>query len=271
MAVSGFAVGLSADDWGAHGMFRNYLRRIGILSTGSATNVNLGGGITTNGDLEMGNTPFSIDGGTSGLALDVENDGVNDLVINSSMILTLGASTASPAMQLADTDVVHGVTAIAATNVYTRMSINSGNDGGTFFTGFSDGAATGGMMIRGVNVADPTDTTPSVQIRGAVASGTGLADPAAAETVFQVSDATGADDFLTIVGSGDATFNADITSSDTDDLGWSIVDQTDNQACNTGCTNACVFGIQNASGVAVTNLVSCTDTTADLCACAGSS
>lgn len=53
------------------------------------------------------------------------------------------------------------------------------------------------------------------------------------------------------------------------DLGWSVVDQTDNQACTTGCTSACVIGIQNATGTAVTNLVSCSDTTADLCVCAG--
>lgn len=57
--------------------------------------------------------------------------------------------------------------------------------------------------------------------------------------------------------------------STTDNIGWSIVDQTDNQACTTGCTSACVFGIANATGTAVTNIVSCSDTTADLCLCAG--
>lgn len=62
-----------------------------------------------------------------------------------------------------------------------------------------------------------------------------------------------------------------MTSSLTTSLGWSVVDQTDNQACTTGCTSACVFGIDNATGTAVTNLVSCAATTADLCVCAGSS
>jgi len=60
-----------------------------------------------------------------------------------------------------------------------------------------------------------------------------------------------------------------IRSNRSTDIGWSIVDQTDNQACNTGCTSACVFGIENATGTAVTNLVNCDAATADLCACAG--
>ena len=68
---------------------------------------------------------------------------------------------------------------------------------------------------------------------------------------------------------GAQTNGSTITSTASSDLGWSVVDQTDNQACNTGCTNACVFGFDNATGTAVTNLVSCAATTADLCVCAG--
>lgn len=60
-----------------------------------------------------------------------------------------------------------------------------------------------------------------------------------------------------------------LSSTATGNFGWSIVDQTDNQACNTGCSSACVFGILNATGTAVTNLVNCEDATADVCACAG--
>ena len=51
------------------------------------------------------------------------------------------------------------------------------------------------------------------------------------------------------------------------DAGWSIVDQTDNQACTTGCTYACMFG-QDLGG-ANKSIVSCSDTTADICACMG--
>lgn len=76
---------------------------------------------------------------------------------------------------------------------------------------------------------------------------------------------------LTIGSDQSATFTGAITSSIATTIGWSVVDQTDNQACNTGCTSGCVIGIDNATGSAVTNLVSCAATTADLCVCAGAS
>lgn len=68
-----------------------------------------------------------------------------------------------------------------------------------------------------------------------------------------------------------ALFTGTVRSSATSDIGWSFVDATDNQACNTGCTSACVFGIANATGTAVTALLGCADATADSCICAGSS
>lgn len=76
---------------------------------------------------------------------------------------------------------------------------------------------------------------------------------------------------LKISNGGQVLITGTFSSSRTTDIGWSVVDQTDNQACNTGCTSACVFGIDNATGTAVTNLVSCAATTADLCVCAGAS
>ena len=86
---------------------------------------------------------------------------------------------------------------------------------------------------------------------------------------FVISSETGS---LFLGGSGNngiSLDNSTLTSSRTTDLGWALVDQTYNQACNTGCVNACVFGFENATGTAVTNIVSCEATTADLCLCAG--
>lgn len=59
----------------------------------------------------------------------------------------------------------------------------------------------------------------------------------------------------------------DITSSDTGDLGWSIVAGA-NTACNTTCTSACVHGWDTAAGEVS---VACADATADKCLCAGGS
>jgi hypothetical protein len=64
-----------------------------------------------------------------------------------------------------------------------------------------------------------------------------------------------------------ATFTGTVTSSRTTDLGWSAVNAP-NQACNTTCTSACVFGMNTG---ALGNFVGCADATADTCICAGAS
>lgn len=64
-----------------------------------------------------------------------------------------------------------------------------------------------------------------------------------------------------------ATFGGAVTSSATGALGWTPVAAA-NQACNTTCTSACVFGIDSA---APQTWLACTDATADQCLCAGAS
>ena len=76
---------------------------------------------------------------------------------------------------------------------------------------------------------------------------------------------------ITVTGGTGFTTTGTILSTNTGSMGWTAVDQTDNQACNTGCTSACVFGVENATGTAVTGIVSCDATTADTCMCAGAS
>lgn len=41
-------------------------------------------------DLEMGNTPYSIDGGTNGLVFDSNNDNTNEVVIDASGNVGIG-------------------------------------------------------------------------------------------------------------------------------------------------------------------------------------
>lgn len=64
-----------------------------------------------------------------------------------------------------------------------------------------------------------------------------------------------------------ATFTGQLVSSAAADLGWTPVNAA-NQACNTTCTSACVFGMNTG---ALGNFVSCSDATADTCICAGAS
>lgn len=72
---------------------------------------------------------------------------------------------------------------------------------------------------------------------------------------------------LTLTSAQAATFTGVVTSTRTTDLGWSAVNAA-NQACNTTCTNACVFGMNTG---ALGNFVGCADATADTCICAGAS
>lgn len=67
--------------------------------------------------------------------------------------------------------------------------------------------------------------------------------------------------------SGNINTAGTVTSSKTTDFGWSV-QAAANQACNTTCTSACVFGWDTAAGEVA---VACTDATADKCLCAGGS
>lgn len=63
------------------------------------------------------------------------------------------------------------------------------------------------------------------------------------------------------------TLTGQLFSTRTSDLGWTPVNAA-NQACNTTCTSACVFGMNTG---ALGNFVGCADATADTCICAGAS
>lgn len=91
--------------------------------------------------------------------------------------------------------------------------------------------------------------------------------------LFRVSDYLGNPNFTVDTTTSVATFagaiqnTSTIQSTSTTDLGWSAVNAA-NQACNTTCTSACVFGMNTG---ALGNFVGCADATADTCICAGAS
>ena len=75
------------------------------------------------------------------------------------------------------------------------------------------------------------------------------------------------------IGLADGSDNSDLavdqlTADNTDDIGWSVQSAA-NQACNTTCTFACVFGLDGDT--AKTSIVGCADAAADDCLCAGGS
>lgn len=89
---------------------------------------------------------------------------------------------------------------------------------------------------------------------------------------FAIFGNSGSQTLLDIEDNGDLiTFGTTITSNRTSDLGWAVVDGTDNTACTTQCTFAAVFGLNLSAGATAPNLVGPLDATADICMCAGAS
>ena len=70
---------------------------------------------------------------------------------------------------------------------------------------------------------------------------------------------------------GPVAATSTVTSSAAADLGWAVVDGTDNTACTAQCTSAAVFGFDLAAGASAPVLVGPAGATADICLCAGSS
>ena len=146
------------------------------------------------------------------------------------------------------------------------------NKSGSMLRGGTTDGADNLILAFNAGGADSSARGAGVELRGNEASGAG-------DAYFWAGNVAGGDLFLqaggstrlSITNAGATSVTGTFTSSATSDIGWSFVDATDNQACNTGCTSACVFGIANATGTAVTGIVGCADATADSCVCAGSS
>jgi len=134
-----------------------------------------------------------------------------------------------------------------------------------FITANTSAVATTDPMVEFL-----VGTTPTAdqQVFG-VAKGT-QASNTALLTVDEDGDmiATGSGTFG---GSGGITTSGTILFTGTSSIGWVAVDGTDNVACNTTCFRGCVFGVGNATGTAVTGILSCSDATADTCMCGGGS
>lgn len=152
---------------------------------------------------------------------------------------------------------------------------------------FSSGSITCGTAAQACTFTAPSTTGPLTMSSATAA--TGGADVGynlivagnlggSPDVAFRVQDNNGASTLLQLFGDGGLTAtgtlvgtsiagSGTITSSRTTDLGWAIVTGA-NTACNTTCTNACVFGWDAGAPGA---LLACTDATADSCLCAGSS
>ena len=87
------------------------------------------------------------------------------------------------------------------------------------------------------------------------------------ETTVAYTDPT-QDATLTMPNETGTVVTAPNAAQSTSDLGWAVVAGA-NTACNTTCTSACIFGVNNAATEA--DIVDCSDAAADECLCAGAS
>ncbi|MEK7526179.1 MAG: right-handed parallel beta-helix repeat-containing protein [Patescibacteria group bacterium] len=133
---------------------------------------------------------------------DITDAGTNTSIINSEDGNTvIGGADTSPdttlelfratgsdsTFSMTDGDVAHGVTTLANTDAILHIGPISSTVGGTRLTSFAD-ADGQALELKGIQSSDPTDATPAVKIVAAKASGTGIVDLGAAETVFSVAN-----------------------------------------------------------------------------------
>jgi len=112
-------------------------------------------------------------------------------------------------LSLTDTDVVHGVTNVAATDVYGDFGPIHSTYGGLMINGLSDqeNAGARSLALRGICNDTHTDTVPTVEIIGAKRSGATVQALDAAETVLQVANHSTV--LVNVLGNGSVLPGAD--------------------------------------------------------------
>jgi hypothetical protein len=161
-----------------------------------------------------GNMVFGIDDGDRNLYF---YDKGGEYISSDGTDLTIAAGTSvniiaelevlDGKVSLADTQVIHGITNVAPTNVYGDFGPIHGTQGGLYINGISDqeSAAARSLALRGICNDTHTDTVPTVEIIGAKRSGTTVQALASAETVLQVANHTTT--LMTVLGSGNVGIN----------------------------------------------------------------
>lgn len=152
----------------------------------------------------------------------------------------------------------------ASTDVFTVsddgsiVAASTGTFGGT-----NQSTITEGLVVNNGATGDADD---DFQVKGDTDNNTLYVKVSSDRVGIGIANPT---QKLDVIGS--IKISNDILGTATTNIGWTVVDGTDNTAGNDQCLSACIFGIQNATGSAVTTLVSCNDATADLALCAGAS
>lgn len=156
--------------------------------------------------------------------------------------------------------------------IASNMSLNSSAGGNLYFNNFPQSitygsfsaSSAGGMVFQSGNTTNGDIKFIAISPASALKTSLFRND---GSVVFSSNTIMGG---TTTYLDGAIVTPGTVRSTRTTDFGWTVVDATDDQACNTGCTSACVFGWNITAGN-ITDIVGCADTTADKCLCAGPS
>lgn len=126
-------------------------------------------------------------------------------------------SGANPIFEMADTDIAHGITSRAHTDVLFQITQMSSTVGGAMLLGFSEGTSDkSGLYLQGLlGSTDPADDLAAVRIVGSRKSGTDRAAMADDETLLGINNNFGSD-LIVVFGKGTMGFNGTMGDSTKD-------------------------------------------------------
>ena len=201
-------------------------------SVGIGATANIGSKLTIKGDDAIsGGIAFQASGTTSnylGMYLDSNNDfriqrwpgtgAMEDTITIDTSSGNVGIGTSAPGniltvkgagegdgVDLTDADVAHGITNYLPTDAFIRIGQQSATEGGGRMIGVTDNAGQHALSLYGFSTSSPADTVNNIQLIGANANSTGIADVGGDKQVLQVKNNATA--LMTVLGDGKVGIN----------------------------------------------------------------
>ncbi|MFC1632380.1 beta strand repeat-containing protein, partial [Candidatus Omnitrophota bacterium] len=161
------------------------------------------GVITPAGDLEMGDTPYSIDGGTSGLTFDPDNDNANEVTISTAGLITsVGLEAGAGTVNATGMDAGEGNIANVGEIAVDKLD----DDNGTIAIGDNDETVAVDSSDWDINVTGDMTGIGAITADGNVQLGSATVDSG---TLTMIKGAQTGDPQVQFALSGDA--NGDFT------------------------------------------------------------
>jgi hypothetical protein len=166
--------------------------------------------------------------------------------------ITTGSGATTATFNMQDSDVAHGVTTLAPTSTFGRLSEMSGTKGGLHVTGFSSATDQEALELRGVMPTTPDDGKSAIKLDGYAASGTGVTALGTTKTLLTVTNNDAAR--ITVLANGNTTFvgtvsgvSASAADNSTKFATTLYVDRADDLKANANRKQAFGFGWDNAA------------------------